>query len=85
MTNSGLLLALAFGIGVIAGLRSLTAPAVVSWIAHLHNFNLQDTRFWLHGIDGCRRDLHDSGASRVGERQAAENREPYCTAVPLGS
>ena len=45
MTNSGLLLALAFGIGVIAGLRSLTAPAVVSWIVHLHNFNLQDTRF----------------------------------------
>jgi uncharacterized membrane protein len=43
--DSSLLLALAFGIGVIAGLRSLTAPAAVSWIAHLHNFNLQDSRF----------------------------------------
>jgi uncharacterized membrane protein len=29
------LAALAFGIGVVAGLRSLTAPAVVSWAAHL--------------------------------------------------
>ena len=28
-------LGLTFGIGVIAGLRSLTAPAVVSWAAHL--------------------------------------------------
>jgi uncharacterized membrane protein len=28
-------LLLAFGIGVVAGLRSLTAPAVVAWAAHL--------------------------------------------------
>jgi uncharacterized membrane protein len=28
-------LALAFGIGFVAGLRSLTAPAAVSWAAHL--------------------------------------------------
>jgi uncharacterized membrane protein len=41
MTNSSLVLALAFGIGVVAGLRALTAPAVVSWIAHLRGFNLQ--------------------------------------------
>jgi uncharacterized membrane protein len=32
--NSGLTLLLAFGIGVVAGLRSLTAPAVVSWAAY---------------------------------------------------
>jgi len=31
----GFVLALAFGIGVVAGLRSLTAPAVVAWAAHL--------------------------------------------------
>jgi len=31
--NSGLTLLLAFGIGVVAGLRSLTAPAVVAWAA----------------------------------------------------
>lgn len=30
----------AFGIGVVAGLRALTAPAVVSWAAHLGWLNL---------------------------------------------
>ncbi len=34
-------LALAAGIGIVAGLRSLTAPAVVSWAAHLGWLNLQ--------------------------------------------
>ena len=33
--NPGFAIALAFGIGVVAGLRSLTAPAVVAWAAHL--------------------------------------------------
>ena len=31
---------LAFGIGIVAGLRSLTAPAVVAWGAHLGCLNL---------------------------------------------
>jgi uncharacterized membrane protein len=35
--------AIAFAIGVIAGLRSLTAPAVVSWAAHLGWIKVQDT------------------------------------------
>lgn len=33
--NPNLVLALAVGIGIVAGLRSLTAPAAVSWAAHL--------------------------------------------------
>jgi uncharacterized membrane protein len=33
--NSGFGLLLVFGIGVVAGLRSMTAPAVVAWAAHL--------------------------------------------------
>lgn len=33
--NGDWFLALAFGIGFVAGLRSLTAPAVVAWAAHL--------------------------------------------------
>lgn len=37
--NSGVMLLLALGIGIVAGLRSLTAPAVVAWAAHLG---------WLH-------------------------------------
>src|SRR5258706_16019035 len=35
--------AIAFAIGVIAGLRSLTAPAVVSWAAYLAWLNVQNT------------------------------------------
>jgi len=32
--NSGLSLLLALGMGVVAGLRSMTAPALVAWAAH---------------------------------------------------
>ena len=34
---------LALGIGIVAGLRSLTAPAVVAWAAHLGWLNLHGT------------------------------------------
>jgi uncharacterized membrane protein len=47
--NSNLVLALAFGIGVVAGLRGLTAPAVVCWAAHLHWINLQGTHLSFMG------------------------------------
>ena len=36
--------ALAVGIGFVAGLRSMTAPAVVSWAAHLGWLNLEGSR-----------------------------------------
>ena len=42
MTHFYVLL-LALGLGVVAGLRSLTAPAVVSWAAFLHWINLNHT------------------------------------------
>ena len=35
--------ALAFAIGIIAGLRTFTAPTVVAWAAHLKWLNLQPT------------------------------------------
>jgi uncharacterized membrane protein len=37
------MLALAFGIGVVAGLRALTAPAAVAWAAHLGWLHLHDS------------------------------------------
>ena len=37
------ILLLAVGIGIVAGLRSLTAPAFVAWAAHLGWLNLQGT------------------------------------------
>jgi len=48
--SSDLALALsAFGIGIVAGLRSLTAPAAVSWAAYLHWVDLRDSRLALLG------------------------------------
>jgi uncharacterized membrane protein len=41
--NLNIVLALAFGIGVVAGLRAMTAPAVVCWAAHLQWIDLQRT------------------------------------------
>ena len=41
--------ALAIGIGVVAGLRSLTAPAAVSWAAHLGWLNLHSSRLAFMG------------------------------------
>lgn len=42
-------IALAAGIGFVAGLRSFTAPAAVSWAAHLGWLNLQDSPLWFMG------------------------------------
>jgi uncharacterized membrane protein len=36
-------LALAFGIGIVAGLRSMTAPAITAWAAKLGWLNLHDS------------------------------------------
>src|SRR5258707_1292175 len=48
MTPSHVLL-LAFGIGLIAGLRSLTAPAMVAWAAHRGWLNLQGSSLSFMG------------------------------------
>src|SRR6266849_5820877 len=40
---------LAFAIGIIAGLRSLTAPAVVAWAAHRSWLNLHNTALAFMG------------------------------------
>jgi len=41
--NANYIMAFALGIGVVAGLRALTAPAVVSWAAYLGWLNLHDS------------------------------------------
>jgi uncharacterized membrane protein len=48
--NPSQVLLLAFLIGVIAGLRSLTAPAVVAWAAHLNWLNLHNTPLSFLGL-----------------------------------
>lgn len=47
--NIGLVLVLAFGIGVVAGLRTFTAPAVTAWAAHLHWINLSGSHLAFMG------------------------------------
>lgn len=41
--NPGFVLVLAFGIGVVTGLRSLTAPAVVAWAAYFGLLDLSSS------------------------------------------
>ncbi|HEY0702292.1 MAG TPA: DUF4126 family protein [Candidatus Acidoferrales bacterium] len=46
--TSTIALALMFAIGMIAGLRALTAPAVICWAAHLGWLNLQNSHLaWM--------------------------------------
>jgi uncharacterized membrane protein len=47
--NPSYIFALALGIGVVAGLRSMTAPAVVAWAAHLGSLHLHDTSLAFMG------------------------------------
>lgn len=47
--NTTSVLALTFAIGVVAGLRSMTAPAVVSWAAHLKWLDLQHSQLAFLG------------------------------------
>ena len=42
--HSEFVFALAVGIGIVAGLRSLTAPALVSWAAHLGWLDLHGSK-----------------------------------------
>jgi uncharacterized membrane protein len=54
--HSSLALLLAFAIGIVAGLRSMTAPALTAWAAHLGRLNLQNSALafmgskWTAGI-----------------------------------
>src|SRR5260370_16795392 len=42
--NASHVFALAFGIGIVAGLRSMTGPAAVSWAGHLGWLSLRGSR-----------------------------------------
>jgi uncharacterized membrane protein len=47
--NVGFVIALGFGIGLVAGLRTFTAPAVTAWAAHLHWLNLNSSHLAFMG------------------------------------
>jgi uncharacterized membrane protein len=52
--NSNLVFLVTFGIGLIAGLRSMTGPALAGWAAHLGWLNLQHSRLAFMGSTGAR-------------------------------
>ena len=56
--NFGLVVLLAFGIGFVAGLRSLTAPAVVAWATHLGWLDLHNSPLAFMGTLWAVGDLH---------------------------
>jgi uncharacterized membrane protein len=47
--HSGLIYLLAFGIGLVTGLRSMTGPALVCWAARLGWLNLENSRLVFMG------------------------------------
>src|ERR1700678_3208589 len=47
--NVGFVLLLAFGIGVVTGLRSMTAPAIVAWAAYLGWIHLSGSHLAFMG------------------------------------
>jgi uncharacterized membrane protein len=47
--NANYVFAVAIGIGIVAGLRSFTAPAITSWAAHLGWLDLQGSRLAFMG------------------------------------
>jgi len=51
--NPSEVLLLAFLVGVVAGLRSLTAPAAVAWAAHAGWLNLHGSRLSFMGSTGA--------------------------------
>ena len=47
--SASMVLLFVFGIGIVAGLRAMTAPAVVAWAAHLGWLNLSGSYFAFMG------------------------------------
>jgi uncharacterized membrane protein len=47
--NANYVFVVAVGLGFVTGLRTFTAPALISWGAHLGRLNLHDSFFWFMG------------------------------------
>ena len=74
--QSSLVYLLAFGIGFVTGLRSMTGPALVCWAAHLALD--QPGRFTpgVYGIPACHIRFFRAGAGRTCCRQVALHSQP---------
>ena len=68
-------------IGVVAGLRAMTAPAAVAWGAYLGWLPLAGSWAWLHGLLADAVDLHRARDRRTGHRPVAVDAEPQGAAA----
>ena len=68
---------LALVIGIVAGLRAMTAPAAVSWAARLGWLDLSGS--WLAFLGLCRHAVDPDGARarRVRHRSAPDYAQPH--------
>ncbi len=76
--NSAFGLVLSFGIGIDAGLRAMTAPAVVAWAAHLGWINLSGSPLGVYGIRLGSGNIHSRRPGRVRHRSASLYSRAHC-------
>ena len=72
---------LALLIGVVAGLRAMTAPAAVSWAAYLGWLPVENSWAWFMGHWLTPVDIQRARHRRTGHRPAAEHAEPQGAAA----
>ena len=72
-----MILLLALVIGIVAGLRAMTAPAAVSWAARAGWLDLAATLAGVPGLCLHALDLDGAGAGRAGHRSAADDAQPH--------
>ena len=79
--TTGSVLVLAFAIGLVAGLRSMTAPAIVSWAAHWKWLDLQNSDLAFLGSTAA---VYILAACAIGELVVDKLPNAPSRTAPLG-
>src|SRR5712692_1029448 len=79
--TTAVVLALAFAIGLVAGLRSMTAPAIVSWAAHWKCLDLQNSHLAFLGSTAA---VYILAACAIGELVVDKLPNAPSRTAPLG-
>ncbi len=79
--TTAVVLALAFAIGLVAGLRSMTAPAIVSWAAHWEWLDLQNSHLAFLGSTAA---VYILAACAIGELVVDKLPNAPSRTAPLG-
>ena len=76
---------LALGIGIVAGLRSLTAPAVVAMVGAPRLVESARLAACVHGINGGGGDIFPACDWRIGRGQTADHSETDCACAIISA